>query len=248
MNSISLFSSLLYNRVRKEVFMKLLKKLLIISFIFVIILASIFGVIGFCYYSNALKEKPLISRIEEITKQEHYTPFEELPKNYVNAVIAVEDHRYYSHGAIDPIGIARAFYTNIRDGEFDEGGSTITQQVAKNVIFNQDKTLIRKLGEIFAAYDLEKNYSKDEIFALYVNSSYFGEGYYCIYNASQGYYDKNPKDLNLDEASMLAGIPNAPSVYSPTVNPELSKKRQRHVLNKMVEYGYISQEEADSVK
>lgn len=248
MNSISLFPSLLYNEVRKEVFMKLLKKLLIILFILVIILASISLVIGFCYYSHALKEKPLISRIEEITKQEHYTPFEELPKNYVNAVIAVEDHRYYSHGAIDPIGIARALYTNIRDGEFDEGGSTITQQVAKNVIFNQDKTLLRKLGEIFAAYDLEKNYSKDEIFALYVNSSYFGDGYYCIYNASQGYYHKNPKDLNLDEASMLAGIPNAPSVYSPSVNPGLAKKRQRHVLNKMVEYGYISQEEADSVK
>ena len=158
------------------------------------------------------------------------------------------DHRYYEHGAIDPIGIARAFYTNIRDGEFDEGGSTITQQVAKNVIFNQDKTLIRKLGEIFAAYDLEKNYSKDEILALYVNSSYFGDGYYCIYDASMGYYKKEPKDLTLSEASMLAGVPNAPSVYAPTVNPELAKKRQKHVLNKMVEYGYITQGEANQAQ
>ncbi len=228
--------------------MKLFKKLLIIILILVVVASSIILIIGFSYYANTLKEKPLVSRIEEVTNKENYTSFENLPKTYVNAVIAVEDHRYYNHGAIDPIGIARAFYTNIRDGEFDEGGSTITQQVAKNVVFNQDKTLVRKLGEIFAAYDLEKNYSKDEIFALYVNSSYFGDGYYCIYDAAKGYYKKNPKDLNLAEASMLAGVPNAPSVYSPTVNPDLAKKRQKHVLNKMLEYGYISQEEFESVE
>lgn len=227
--------------------MKLFKKILIILLILFIVAISIIFIIGYSYYSNTLKEKPFITRVEAVTNKEHYTPFEQLPQNYINAVIAVEDHRYYTHGAIDPIGIARAFYTNIRDGEFDEGGSTITQQVAKNVIFNQDKTLVRKLGEIFAAYDLEKNYSKDEIFALYVNSSYFGDGYYCIYDASMGYYKKEPKDLTLDEASMLAGVPNAPSLYSPTVNLDLAKKRQKHVLNKMVEYGYITQEEANSI-
>ena len=96
-------------------------------------------------------------------------------------------------------------------------------------------------GEIFAAFDLEKNYTKNEIFEIYVNSAYFGDGYYGIYNASQGYYKKNPKDLDLNEASMLAGIPNAPSVYSPNVNPALAKKRQSHVIEKMKEYGYISE-------
>lgn len=227
--------------------MKLFKKILIILLILFVIGLSLVFMIGFGYYSNTLKEKSLVERVEEITTKEDYTPFDQLSKNYINAVIAVEDHRYYEHGAIDPIGIARAFYTNIRDGQFDEGGSTITQQVAKNVVFNQDKTLLRKLGEIFAAYDLEKNYSKDEIFAFYVNSSYFGDGYYSIYEASQGYYKKDPKDLNLSEASMLAGVPNAPSVYAPTVNPDLAKKRQKHVLNKMVEYGYITQEEANSI-
>ncbi|MCI8470811.1 MAG: transglycosylase domain-containing protein [Clostridia bacterium] len=228
--------------------MKLLKKILIILLILFVIATSIIFIIGFGYYSNAIKQKSLIASVEEVTNKEHYTSFDQLSEDYINAVIAVEDHRYYSHGAIDPIGIARAFYTNIRDGEFDEGGSTITQQVAKNVVFNQDKNIVRKLGEIFAAYDLEKNYSKDEIFALYVNSSYFGDGYYCIYDASHGYYDKDPKDLNLAEASMLAGVPNAPSVYAPTVNPDLAKKRQRHVLNKMVEYGYISQEDANRIQ
>ena len=227
--------------------MKLLKKLLTIILILLIISATFFFIIGYGYYSSTLKEKPLLTRVNEVISQEHYTPFNDLPQNYINAVIAVEDHRYYDHGAIDPIGIARAFYTNIRDSKFDEGGSTITQQVAKNVIFNQEKTLIRKFGEVFAAYDLEKNYSKDEIFALYVNSSYFGDGYYCIYDASMGYYGKEPKDLTLAEASLLAGVPNAPSVYSPTVNPDLAKKRQKHVLNKMVEYCYITHEEADSI-
>ena len=247
MNSIPLLNFLLYNEERREVFMKLFKKLLIILFIILVLIASFGFIIGFGYYSDTLKEKSLITRVEKITSQEHYTSFDQLPQNYINAVIATEDHRYYEHGAIDPIGIARAFYTNIRDGEFDEGGSTITQQVAKNVVFNQDKNIVRKLGEIFAAYDLEKNYSKDEIFALYVNSSYFGDGYYCIYDASMGYYKKEPKDLTLSEASMLAGVPNAPSVYAPTVNPDLAKKRQKHVLNRMVEYGYITQEEANNV-
>ena len=120
--------------------------------------------------------------------------------------------------------------------------------IIKNIIFNQDKTLIRKIGEIFGAYDLEKNYSKDEILALYVNSNYFGDGYYGIYAASMGYYKKEPKDLTLEEASMLAGIPNAPSVYSPSINPDLAKKRQSHVLNAMVQYGYITEEEANSIK
>lgn len=226
--------------------MKIVIKIFLILLLFITVIGGIAFAIGYTYYSQALKEKPLLSRIEELTSQEHYTPFGELPETYINAVIAVEDRRFYEHGAIDLIGIARAFYTNIRDCEFDEGGSTITQQVAKNIVFTQDQNVVRKLGEIFAAYDLEKHYSKDEIFAFYVNSSYFGDGYYTIYDASHGYYGKDPKGLNLAEASMLAGVPNAPSVYSPTVNPDLAKKRQKHVLNKMVENNYISQEEADA--
>ena len=227
--------------------MKIIKKLFIFVLILLLLAATFIFLIGYIYYSNTLHEKSLTERVEEVTSKEHFVSFDQLPENYINAVIAVEDHRYYKHGPVDFIGIARAFYTNIRDGEFDEGGSTITQQVAKNVIFNQDKTLIRKVGEVFGAYDLEKNYTKNEIFAFYVNSSYFGDGYYCIYDASMGYYHKEPKDLTLAEASMLAGVPNAPSVYSPTVNPDLAKKRQKHVLNKMVEYGYITQEEANKI-
>ena len=228
--------------------MKLIWKILFFILILILIVISIFGFIGYSTYSQALKEEPLFTRVENITSKENFVKFSDLSTDYRNAVIAVEDHRFYDHGPIDFIALFRAIYINITNWELKEGGSTITQQVAKNVILSQDETLSRKLGEVFAAYDLEKHYSKNEILELYVNTSYFGEGYYGIYDASMGYYNKEPRDLTLDEASMLAGVPNAPSVYAPTVNLDLAKKRQTHVLNKMVEYGYISQEQANSIK
>ena len=227
--------------------MKLFRKLLLIIFVLILIAIIILGTIGFVTYSKALDEEPLLTRTAKVTDDEHYVPFNNLPKDYINAVISVEDRRYYDHGPVDFIGIARALWTNFRTGELREGGSTITQQVAKNLVFSQEETLTRKLGELFAAFDIEKNFSKDEIFALYVNSAYFGDGYYGIYDASIGYYGKEPKDLNLDEASMLAGVPNAPSVYAPTVNPDLANERQAHVLNTMVENEYITQAQADEI-
>lgn len=227
--------------------MKLFRKLIKFLFIIILIGASICCIIGYSTYNQAVKEKPLLSRIEEITNKENYTKIDELSKNYVNAVIAAEDHRFYDHGAIDSIGIGRAVFNNIKAKELQEGGSTITQQVAKNVVFSQEASISRKLGELFASFELEKNYSKDEILEIYVNTCYFGDGYYGIYDASYGYYKKSPKDLTLTEAAMLAGVPNAPSVYSPSVNPNLAKKRQKYVLNKMVEYGYINEKDINSV-
>lgn len=227
--------------------MKIFKKILIILLIIILVVISILFLIGFSYYSKVLKEKPLVDRISEITNKENFVKYDNMNKYYINAVIAIEDHRFYDHGPVDFIAIARALFTNIRDKEFDEGGSTITQQVAKNVLFTQERTLSRKLGEIFGAYDLEKNYTKNEIFEIYVNTAYFGDGYYGIYAASKGYYNKEPKDLTLSEASILAGVPNAPSVYAPTVNPELAKQRQKQVLNSMVKYGFISESEKSSV-
>lgn len=227
--------------------MKIFRKLLVILLILILLAFGLMFILGYSSYSEALKEKPLLTRIEEVTGDEHYVKYDDLSKDYINAVVAVEDQRYYEHGAVDPIGILRALWVNIRNGELQEGGSTITQQVAKNLVFSQEETLTRKLGELFAAFDIEKNFSKDEIFALYVNSAYFGDGYYGIYDASMGYYGKEPKDLNLDEASMLAGIPNAPSVYAPTINPDLAKERQAHVLKTMVENEYITQDQANEI-
>ena len=224
--------------------MKLFRKILLIILIIFVVIFSILFFIGFTTYSTALKEKPLLERVEEVTSNEHFVKFENMSEVYRNAVIAVEDHRYYDHGPVDFISIARAIFTNIKNAELQQGGSTITQQVAKNLVFSQEQSWTRKLGEVFAAFDLEKNYNKNQIFEMYVNSAYFGDGYYGLYDACQGYYKKEPKDLTLDEASMLAGIPNAPSLYSPNVNLNLAKKRQAHVINKMLEYGYISQNDA----
>ena len=227
--------------------MKWFRRILLILLLIIFVLVIVFFIIGYSTYSSALKEKPLLDRVSEVTSDEHFVKFNDMASDYRNAVIAVEDHRFYDHGPIDIIAIGRALVTNISHFELREGGSTITQQVAKNIIFSQEQSLSRKLGEIFASFDLEKNYSKNEVFELFVNTAYFGDGYYGIYDASVGYYNKEPKDLSLDEASMLAGIPNAPSIYSPSVNPVLAKQRQTHVLNCMVEYGYISGDQASSI-
>lgn len=132
--------------------------------------------------------------------------------------------------------------------DFAKVGSTITQQVAKNIYFiEEDDVVSRKIAEIFVGYNLEKNYSKDEIFEIYMNTIYFGDGYYGIKAAANGYLDKEPIEMNLYECTMLAGIPNAPSVYSPSVNPDLTKSRQQKVIDSMVEYGYITKEEAKKI-
>ena len=142
----------------------------------------------------------------------------------------------------------RALWINLTNFELKEGGSTITQQVAKNIFFiTEDKVATRKIAEIFAAYDLEKHYSKDDIIELYVNTIYFGDGYYGIKQSCKGYLKKEPSEMTLYECTMLAGIPNAPSVYSPTVNPDLTKSRQKKVISDMVEYGYLSKEDADKI-
>lgn len=228
--------------------MKLIRKILIILFILIFSVCSFCLLVGYCNYLSALKEKPLLTRVQDVQNMDNFIKFSDMSTYYRNAVISVEDHRYYDHGPVDFISIGRAIFINIKNMKFKEGGSTITQQVAKNIVLSQEQTWVRKIAEIFAAYDLEKNYTKNEIFELYVNTAYFGDGYYGIYDASIGYYNKDPKDLNLDESSMLAGIPNAPSIYSPSVNPDLAKKRQYHVLNTMLEYGYITKDEALSIK
>lgn len=228
--------------------MKFIRKIIFFILIVIIVSAAVIGKIGYDYYQDALQEKSFEDRVSEVKNNEKYVKYEDLSQYYINAVVAVEDHRFFKHGAVDFISIGRAIYTNISKKELQEGGSTITQQVAKNVFFTQEETVRRKAGELFAAIDLEKNLPKEDIFAIYVNTAYFGNGYYGIKEASNGYYKKEPKDLNLNEASMLAGVPNAPSVYAPTKNLELAKKRQQHVLRKMIKAGYITQEEAEKIK
>ena len=228
--------------------MKFIKKLLLIILVIVIIVGSIIFLNGYKLYKTTLDNLSLSDKITQIKNDENYVYISDVPDYYTNAIIAVEDHRFKNHGAIDIIAILRATVSNIQAKEFNEGGSTITQQVAKNLYFiSEDDVISRKIAEALVAFDLEKNYSKDDILEFYINTIYFGEGYYGIKEASTGYYKKEPKDMNLDEATMLAGVPNAPSVYAPTINPDLAKSRQNKVIRSMVEYGYLSQEEANKV-
>lgn len=202
---------------------------------------------GYVLYRKALETESLDERVEAVRGKEGYTKFENLPQVYVNAVISVEDHRFYDHKGIDGIAIIRAMINDIKAGSFVEGGSTIPQQLAKNLCFTQEKKLERKVAEIFMAFDLEEDYTKNEIFELYVNSIYFGDGYNSIGEASRGYFNKQPQNMTEYESTLLAGIPNAPSRYAPTKNPKLAGQRQLQVLKRLEVCGYFSREEAETV-
>lgn len=202
---------------------------------------------GYDMYKEAIQETPLEEKVEEIKSKANYTKISELPQMYLDAVISVEDHRFYKHSGIDVIAIGRALINDIKAMDFVEGGSTITQQIAKNEYFTQEKRITRKIAEVFMAFEIEKNYSKDEILELYINTIYFENGYYNIKDACEGYFGKSLNEMTDGECIMLAGIPNAPSVYNPKENPKLAKERQKQVVDKMVEYGYITEEEEEEI-
>lgn len=227
---------------------KFLKRLILLIVLIIVVIIGIFVYQGYSLYKEAINEISIQDKINEIKSGvTEYIEYDELPEDYINAVIAVEDRRFFSHNGVDAISITRAIVKDIQTMSLAEGGSTITQQLAKNVYFTQRKEFTRKIAEIFMAFEFEKECSKEEIFELYVNTIYFGDGYYCIYDAANGYFEKLPKEMNLYECTLLAGIPNAPSVYSPNVNPELSKQRQAQVLYKMLKYKFITQEQADKI-
>lgn len=209
---------------------------------------AFFGFRGYKMYREAVAQQPVAERVEQVRSMEHFTHYDELSQFYIDAVIAAEDHRFERHPGIDVIAICRAAWTDIKTLSFREGGSTITQQLAKNMLFSQEKSIERKVAEVFAAFAMEAAYSKREIFELYVNTLYFGSGYYGIYEASMGYFDKLPGELTDYEAAMLAGIPNAPSAYSPDENSELAARRTEQVLSCMVRNQCITEEEAGKIK
>ncbi len=228
-------------------FLKLFRNILIILFVTVLCAAGVLVFQGYQLYREALEKAPLEVRVAEVRSQEDYTKFEDLPKTYRDAVVAVEDHRFYEHGGVDPVAIGRAVWIDLCTMSFAEGGSTITQQVAKNLYFTQEKKLTRKIAEVFMAWDLEKLCEKDEILELYVNSIYFGNGCYTVKAASISYFGKGPAEMTDHESTLLAGIPNAPSVYDLTENPDLAAQRQRQVVAMMVEHEYLNSQEAAAI-
>ena len=190
--------------------------------------------------------KPAVD--EKIRDLPHYVTIDKLPTILCQAVVAVEDNRFYNHKGFDFIGIARAVFVNVEAGEIQEGASTITQQTVKNLFLTSDQTFTRKAEELVLAMNMEKDFDKDKILEIYLNVIYFGSNFYGIHDAAQGYFAKEPDELTIAECAMLAGLPNAPSVYSPYVDFHLAKQRQLIVIDAMEKNGVISTREAESAR
>ncbi len=224
---------------------KMIFKIMALLFIVAMIAIGALFYTGYQVYKDAIAAKPLEQAVNEVMMQDDYVPYEQISKNFTNAVVAIEDHRFWFRDGVDYIAIGRAFVVNMLSGSISEGGSTITQQVAKNLYFNNQASITRKVAEIFFVNDLESRYSKQEILSLYVNIIYYGDGYYGIKQAANGYYDKEPSQLDLYESAMLAGLPQAPSIYQLSSGLEKAQKRQLQVLNAMVLYDFITQQQMD---
>jgi penicillin-binding protein 1A len=171
--------------------------------------------------------------------------YEEIPKIVIQAFVAAEDARFFQHKGFDMQSMSRAFFKNLEAGKIVQGGSTITQQVAKSLYLSPERRYMRKLKEALLAYKIDRYLTKEEIITLYLNHIYLGHGTYGVEAAAQGYFGKSARNLTLPEAAMLAGLPKAPSSYSPYLHPERAYQRQAYVLNRMLEDGYITLPEKD---
>ncbi|OCG56655.1 PBP1A family penicillin-binding protein [Gilliamella apicola] len=239
--------------------MKVLKFLLKL-FIGLFLCGLVIGIAGYAYYSKdlpdvtTLKDVRLQTPMQVLSKdgeliatfgERRRTPlkYNEIPPIVVNAVIATEDARFHEHFGIDPIGIARAMYIGLKHKGFSQGGSTITQQVAKNFFLTPEKSITRKAKEIILAIRMEKELSKEEIMALYLNMINFGSRAYGVAAASYTFFGKTPEQLTIDEAALLAGLPNAPSAFNPISHPDRALARRNWVLGRMLDQSYITQAE-----
>ena len=182
---------------------------------------------------------------EFFTERRIPVPIERIPAALTKAVISAEDANFYSHPGLDFMGILRALIKNIAAGEVVQGGSTITQQVVKSLLLTPERSLRRKVREAVLAYRLERYLTKDDILYLYLTQIYFGNGAYGVQSAAQNYFGCNVEELDLAQCAMLAALPRAPTRYSPLNNPALAKERQRYVLGRMVEGGFITRDQAD---
>lgn len=220
---------------------KFIKAILVILILICIVVCSVVVLNGYKMYREKIDEVSIETKVESIRSDKNYITMDEIPTDFKNAIIAVEDHRFYEHGYIDIISIGRAVVNNIKTMSLAEGGSTITQQLAKNMYFTMEKKFTRKVAEVFVARKLEQMYTKDEILEMYINVAYFGDGLYGLKEAANGYFDKEPLELTFDEITLLAGLPNAPSAYSLSDNEDLARRRQQIVINQMKKYNFIDE-------
>ncbi|MBQ8920460.1 MAG: transglycosylase domain-containing protein [Acidaminococcaceae bacterium] len=196
---------------------------------------------------TALVKVSTIWHVEEtvnaLRSDPEWVSLQKIPDHTRKALLAIEDHDFYKHGALDFTGIARAFFANMKAGDVQQGGSTLTQQMVKNVFLSSEQTYARKAEEAVLATWVEHKYSKDEVLEMYFNSTYFGAGAYGIRDAARKYFGKEPSLLTVSESAMLAAMPYAPSALNPYENPAGCARRVRLVLKEMLRYGYIGNTE-----
>ena len=195
---------------------KLLFKMIIILLVIITGFCGYYGYLGYQIYQDKIQEQSLSERVNQLKSKEDYVTLDQISPIYKEAVLESEDRRFYKHGPVDYYGLARAMFINITTFSFKEGGSTITQQLSKNLCLSFEKDLSRKFAEVFIARDLEKMYNKDEILEMYLNITYLGEGNYGIQAASQYYYHIDAIDLNKQQSDILVKTLKRPSVYNPS--------------------------------
>lgn len=234
---------------------------LLIALVALVVIASVVGYSTYKYVKSTLPQmitlddyQPLLvskvfdrngKSIGEFFRQRRVlVPYKDIPKDVVNAFLAAEDDSFFQHNGINYLAILRAQLANMRAGHTVQGGSTITQQVAKTMMLSNERTILRKVKDVLLAMEMEDHLSKEDILYLYLNQIYFGQGAYGIEMAAETYFRKNVKDLKLEEIAILAGLPKAPSAYSPVTNPVRAKERQVYVLNRMAEVGFVKKEAA----
>ncbi len=216
-----------------------------------IILITIIGIFifqdGYSLYKSVTSEIGVQEKINNIRHSNDYVTIDEVSKDFLDAIVSVEDHRFYKHKGIDLVAIGRSTINNIKARKIVMGGSTITQQLAKNLFFTHEQKLQRKIAEIFVVTQLEKNYSKEEILELYVNVIYYGDGYFGIKQASRGYFNTSTNKITLSQSILLAGLPQSPENYSLSKNYERAKERSEVVLMAMIRNNAVSREEVELI-
>ncbi len=210
-----------------------LKFILSIIAIIGVILLLVFGA-AYIKKEKLYKATPISEKVKTIEEKDTYIKLNSISDDFLTAIVCIEDHRFYKHCGFDPISFARATLVNLKSQKFSQGGSTISQQLAKRLYLNADKSIFRKVTELLISFDLEKFLDKDKILELYINSVYYGRSSTGIYEASINYFNKTPNLLTKNEAAFLAGLPQAPSVYQS--NEKLATQRMNEVLNAITKY------------
>lgn len=207
----------------------------IILTVIILIGAMLVGA-GYAKYKQAIGDISLADKISEVMRSENYVKIDDISETFKDAIVAIEDIRFYDHGAVEFKSLLRAVLVNLKEKELLQGGSTITQQVAKNLYFDNDQNFIKKIAEMFLAFDLEENYSKNDILEIYVNIIYYGDNNYGIKEASNNYFGTEPIDLDYDQSTLLAGLPQAPSAYALGEHYEAAKERQKQVIEALEKF------------